>query len=107
MYIINFQLFWPTATCPIHTPEHAQLTVLCWQFAEFEITSKKERLIPSAKMSIDNVGSSLGMGSGSDPKAMLMNQVRQEAALNNARQLIEVCFPALVYQLRSSVELAC
>jgi len=40
-------------------------------------------------MSIDNVGSSLGMGSGSDPKAVLMNQVRQEAALNNARQLIE------------------
>ena len=34
-------------------------------------------------MSIDNVGSS-------DPKTMLMNQVKQEAALNNARQLIEV-----------------
>lgn len=40
-------------------------------------------------MSIDNVGSTLGMGS-SDPKTMLMNQVKQEAALNNARQLIEV-----------------
>lgn len=25
-----------------------------------------------------------------DPKTTLMNQVRQEAALNNARQLIEV-----------------
>jgi hypothetical protein len=41
-------------------------------------------------MSIDNIGSSLGMGSGSDPKVQLMNQVKQEAALNNARQLIEV-----------------
>ncbi|KFY75419.1 hypothetical protein V499_04604 [Pseudogymnoascus sp. VKM F-103] len=39
-------------------------------------------------MSIDNVGSSFGI-SGSDPKTALMNQVRQEAALNNARQLIE------------------
>lgn len=41
-------------------------------------------------MSIDNVGSSLGI-TGGDPKTTLMNQVRQEAALNNARQLIEVC----------------
>lgn len=47
----------------------------------------------TAIMSIDNVGSSLGMGSTSDPKNVLMNQVRQEAALNNARQLIEVCTP--------------
>lgn len=30
-----------------------------------------------------------GYGS-SDPKAALMNQVRQEAAMTNARQLIEV-----------------
>lgn len=41
-------------------------------------------------MSIDNVGSNMGI-SGGDPKTQLMNQVRQEAALNNARQLIEVC----------------
>ncbi|KFY90266.1 hypothetical protein V500_05225 [Pseudogymnoascus sp. VKM F-4518 (FW-2643)] len=39
-------------------------------------------------MSIDNVGSNMGM-SGGDQKTQLMNQVRQEAALNNARQLIE------------------
>jgi hypothetical protein len=62
------------------------------------IEEREAYIIPSAKMSIDNVGSSLGMGSGSDPKAMLMNQVRQEAALNNARQLIEVCLLALLHQ---------
>jgi import inner membrane translocase subunit TIM13 len=33
-------------------------------------------------------------GSSSDPKAAVMNQVRQEAALQNAKQLIEV-IPAL------------
>lgn len=38
---------------------------------------KKERQHISAKMD-------------ADPKTTLMNQVRQEAALNNARQLIEV-----------------
>jgi len=35
----------------------------------------------------------------SDPKTQIMNQIRQEAAINNARQLIEVCprpFPFLV-----------
>jgi hypothetical protein len=40
---------------------------------------------------MDNVSNSLGFGtSSSDPKAAVMNQVRQEAALQNARQLIEV-----------------
>jgi hypothetical protein len=47
------------------------------------------------RMSLDNTGSSMGGLSGGDPKTLLMNQVRQEAALNNARQLIEVCFFAL------------
>lgn len=40
---------------------------------------------------MDNISNSLGFGSSpSDPKAAVMNQVRQEAALQNARQLIEV-----------------
>lgn len=40
---------------------------------------------------MDGMSSSLGFGaSSSDPKAALMNQVRQEAALQNAKQLIEV-----------------
>ncbi|OBT68160.1 hypothetical protein VE03_02329 [Pseudogymnoascus sp. 23342-1-I1] len=39
-------------------------------------------------MSIDNVGSNFG-NTGGDPKTALMNQVRQEAAMNNAKQLIE------------------
>jgi hypothetical protein len=40
---------------------------------------------------MDNVSSSLGFGaSASNPKALVMDQVRQEAAMNNAKQLIEV-----------------
>jgi hypothetical protein len=41
---------------------------------------------------MDNISNSLGFGasSSSDPKAAVMNQVRQEAAMTNARQLIEV-----------------
>ena len=31
--------------------------------------------------------------SSSDPKTAVMNQIRQEAAVNNARQLIEVNLP--------------
>jgi hypothetical protein len=31
-----------------------------------------------------------GLAAGADPKAAVMNQVRQEAAMSNARQLIEV-----------------
>jgi hypothetical protein len=34
--------------------------------------------------------STFGMSGGSDQKSAIMNQVRQEAAMNNARQLIEV-----------------
>jgi len=30
------------------------------------------------------------LAAGADPKAAVMNQVRQEAAMSNARQLIEV-----------------
>jgi import inner membrane translocase subunit TIM13 len=40
---------------------------------------------------MDNISHGLGFGaSSSDPKAAVMNQVRQEAAMTNARQLIEV-----------------
>jgi len=40
---------------------------------------------------MDNISNGLGFGtSASDPKAAVMNQVRQEAAMTNARQLIEV-----------------
>jgi mitochondrial import inner membrane translocase subunit TIM13 len=43
---------------------------------------------------MDNISNGLGFGSSSsDPKAAVMNQVRQEAAMTNARQLIEVQFP--------------
>jgi hypothetical protein len=41
---------------------------------------------------MDNVSSSLGFSASSDPKTAVMNQVRQEAAMTNARQLIEACF---------------
>jgi hypothetical protein len=53
-------------------------------------------------MSLDNTGSSMGGLSGGDPKTLLMNQVRQEAALNNARQLIEVCHSHSSLSLSSS-----
>jgi import inner membrane translocase subunit TIM13 len=39
---------------------------------------------------MDNISNGLGFGAASDPKAAVMNQVRQEAAMTNARQLIEV-----------------
>jgi len=45
---------------------------------------------------MDNISN--GLGFGQDPKAAVMNQVKQEAAMTNARQLIEVCpshFPNL------------
>ena len=43
---------------------------------------------------MDNISNGLGFGaSSSDPKAAVMNQVRQEAAMTNARQLIEVHTP--------------
>jgi len=39
---------------------------------------------------MDSFGNSLGLGSSmSDPKTAVMNQVRQEAAVQNAKQLIE------------------
>lgn len=41
---------------------------------------------------MDNISNGLGFGA-SDPKAAVMNQVRQEAAMTNARQLIEVGTP--------------
>jgi hypothetical protein len=51
------------------------------------LITKKTREIAT----MDNISNSLGFGgSPSDPKAAVMNQVRQEAALQNARQLIEV-----------------
>jgi len=57
---------------------------------------------------MDNVSSSLGFGgSSSDPKAAVMNQVRQEAALQNAKQLIEKlnehCFEKCVPRPGSSL----
>jgi hypothetical protein len=40
---------------------------------------------------MDGLGNSLGLSAAnSDPKAAVMNQVRQEAAMQNAKQLIEV-----------------
>ncbi|KAJ5054436.1 uncharacterized protein L3040_000710 [Drepanopeziza brunnea f. sp. 'multigermtubi'] len=36
---------------------------------------------------MDNISN--GLGFGQDPKAAVMNQVRQETAMTNARQLIE------------------
>ncbi|KAG4442506.1 protein translocase subunit [Cadophora sp. M221] len=54
---------------------------------------------------MDNVSNSLGFGQ--DPKAAVMNQVRQEAAMNNARQLIEKvnehCFEKCVPKPGSSL----
>jgi hypothetical protein len=43
--------------------------------------------IPSLKM--DNISNGLGF-SAQDPKRAVMEQVRQEAAMTNAKQLIEV-----------------
>lgn len=57
---------------------------------------------------MDGISSSLGSGSSSsDPKAAIMNQVRQVAALQNAKQLIEVgkCFLSLMYILIKSQKL--
>lgn len=52
-------------------------------------------LLPSLNRPIytdmDSMSNSLGFGgNASDPKIAVMNQVRQEAAVTNARQLIEV-----------------
>ncbi|KAI9880208.1 MAG: protein translocase subunit [Pleopsidium flavum] len=38
---------------------------------------------------MDTINNSTGFGSSNDPKTSIMNQVRQEAAVANARQLIE------------------
>ncbi|MCJ1257995.1 protein translocase subunit [Lignoscripta atroalba] len=38
---------------------------------------------------MDTINNSLGFPSSSDPKSAVMNQIRQEAAVTNARQLIE------------------
>ncbi|MCJ1479851.1 protein translocase subunit [Schaereria dolodes] len=38
---------------------------------------------------MDSISNSLGFSSTSDPKTAVMNQIRQEAAVTNARQLIE------------------
>ncbi|PSS12680.1 hypothetical protein M430DRAFT_44561 [Amorphotheca resinae ATCC 22711] len=56
---------------------------------------------------MDNVSSSLGFSASSDPKTAVMNQVRQEAAMTNARQLIEKvnehCFEKCVPKPGSSL----
>ncbi|KAH8754474.1 Tim10/DDP family zinc finger-domain-containing protein [Hyaloscypha finlandica] len=57
---------------------------------------------------MDNISNGLGFGtSASDPKAAVMNQVRQEAAMTNARQLIEKvnehCFEKCVPKPGSSL----
>ncbi|RDW65455.1 mitochondrial import inner membrane translocase subunit tim-13 [Coleophoma crateriformis] len=57
---------------------------------------------------MENVSNSLGFGAASaDPKAAVMNQVRQEAAMTNARQLIEKvnehCFDKCVPKPGSSL----
>ncbi|KAH6668850.1 Tim10/DDP family zinc finger-domain-containing protein [Halenospora varia] len=56
---------------------------------------------------MDGMGNSMGFGSSSDPKAAVMNQVRQEAAMTNARQLIEKvnehCFEKCVPKPGSSL----
>ena len=57
---------------------------------------------------MDSINNSLS--SSSDPKTMVINQIRQEAAMSNARQLIEVsvrcctlqCFP-LATKLRCQI----
>lgn len=45
--------------------------------------------------------SDLPAASRSDPKTLLMHQVRQEAAMNNARQLIEVLIPIAIQHSNS------
>jgi len=56
---------------------------------------------------MDTLNTQMGFGSSSDPKTVLMNQVRQEAAVNNARQLIEKlnehCFEKCVPKPGSSL----
>ncbi|PMD18187.1 hypothetical protein NA56DRAFT_647977 [Hyaloscypha hepaticicola] len=57
---------------------------------------------------MDNISNGLGFGaSSSDPKAAVMNQIRQEAAMTNARQLIEKvnehCFEKCVPKPGSSL----
>jgi hypothetical protein len=50
---------------------------------------------------MDNISN--GLGFGADPKAAVMNQVRQEAAMTNARQLIEVCALPLDIEFNSNI----
>ncbi|KAE8447090.1 protein translocase subunit [Mollisiaceae sp. DMI_Dod_QoI] len=56
---------------------------------------------------MDNISNGLGFGGASDPKTAVMNQVRQEAAMTNARQLIEKvnehCFEKCVPKPGSSL----
>ncbi|KAL3417322.1 Tim10/DDP family zinc finger [Phlyctema vagabunda] len=56
---------------------------------------------------MDSVSNGLGFGGSADPKAAVMNQVRQEAAMTNARQLIEKvnehCFEKCVPKPGSSL----
>ncbi|MCJ1364899.1 protein translocase subunit [Acarospora aff. strigata] len=56
---------------------------------------------------MDSISNSLGFGSSTDPKSTIMNQVRQEAAVTNARQLIEKlnehCFEKCVPKPGSSL----
>jgi hypothetical protein len=53
---------------------------------------------------MDNISNGLGFGaSSSDPKAAVMNQVRQEAAMTNARQLIEVRSPRKYLKIQFQV----
>ena len=48
---------------------------------------------------MDSINNNMAFGpSSSDPKTAFMNQVKQEAAVNNARQLIAVCAPPLTFR---------
>jgi hypothetical protein len=51
---------------------------------------------------MENISNGLGFGGSSDPKAAVMNQVRQEAAMTNARQLIEVCLLRLLVPCKAN-----
>jgi len=43
---------------------------------------------------MDGMNNSLNLGASADPKSAVMNQVRQEAAMQNAKLLIDVHFPS-------------
>ena len=56
---------------------------------------------------MDGMGNTFGLGGQSNPKQEVMNQIRQEAAMTNARQLIEVgshifSSPPRLYQMLTS-----